>query len=105
MDGWKEEGKKEGRKEREERKKGGYELLMRIGSLLTNVCSLRSIAMALISVTNVTVLNNPAGFCDPFQFEITFECEQPLQDGLFPEANNNKINMCLALIILPFVFP
>eukprot|EP00051_Salpingoeca_urceolata_P019532 m.286162 g.286162 ORF g.286162 m.286162 type:complete len:193 (+) comp19437_c1_seq2:698-1276(+) len=34
--------------------------------------------MALINVTDVSVLNNPARFTDAFQFKITFECLQDL---------------------------
>lgn len=37
--------------------------------------------MALVNITNVTVLDNPAPFTNPFQFEVTFECIQELQDG------------------------
>lgn len=33
--------------------------------------------MALVAVTNVEVLDNPAPFSNPFQFEITFECHAP----------------------------
>ena len=32
--------------------------------------------MALVSVTNVLVLDNPTAFANPFAFEITFECIQ-----------------------------
>lgn len=38
--------------------------------------------MAYVNVTNVEVLNNPAVFTNPFQFEICFECVAPLQDDL-----------------------
>jgi hypothetical protein len=31
--------------------------------------------MAVVVVNDVRVLNNQAGFTDPFQFEITFECK------------------------------
>ena len=31
----------------------------------------------------VTVLDNPTHFTNPFQFEITFECLEPLNDGAF----------------------
>ena len=36
----------------------------------------RAHAMALVSVTNVLVLDNPTAFANPFAFEITFECIQ-----------------------------
>jgi hypothetical protein len=32
-------------------------------------------------VTNVTVLDNPSMFQNPFQFEISYECLVPLKDG------------------------
>ena len=42
-----------------------------------------SCGMTAINVTNVVVLNNPAPFTDPFEFEITFECYPPgLQEEL-----------------------
>ena len=37
--------------------------------------------MAKVQVTNVTVLDNPTAFLNPFQFEITFECLEDLKDG------------------------
>jgi histone chaperone ASF1 len=36
--------------------------------------------------SDVTVLNNPAKFTDPYLFKITFECMAPLQDGAHPLA-------------------
>ena len=38
--------------------------------------------MALVNVIQVTVLDNPTAFTNPFQFEITFECLQELSDDL-----------------------
>lgn len=38
--------------------------------------------MAAINVTNIRVLNNPAKFQDPLQFEITFECLMQLPEDL-----------------------
>lgn len=38
--------------------------------------------MAKVQVTNVTVLDNPTAFFNPFQFEITFECLEDLPDDL-----------------------
>jgi len=38
--------------------------------------------MALVTVANMVVLDNPAPFGNPLQFEITFECLQTLQDDL-----------------------
>ena len=39
--------------------------------------------MAKVQVTNVTVLDNPTAFFNPFQFEITFECLEDLQTGAY----------------------
>jgi histone chaperone ASF1 len=38
--------------------------------------------MALVNINNVTVLDNPSSFTNPFQFEIVFECLQELSDDL-----------------------
>lgn len=43
--------------------------------------------MSVVSLLGVNVKNNPAGFADSYEFEITFECLEPLQKGmmtLFP---------------------
>lgn len=34
--------------------------------------------MALVNIINVSVLDNPTAFSNPFQFEITFECVESL---------------------------
>lgn len=39
--------------------------------------------MSLVNVDNTVALNNPTSFGDPFQFEITFECLQLLDDGKY----------------------
>ena len=53
--------------------------------------------MAQVQVTNVTVLDNPTAFFNPFQFEITFECLQNLENG--------KLQIILtSSYILPFHF-
>ncbi|KAM6567221.1 hypothetical protein CsatA_026349 [Cannabis sativa] len=39
--------------------------------------------MSAVSITNVTVLDNPSSFLKPFQFEISYECLTPLKDVLF----------------------
>ena len=44
--------------------------------------------MSLINIVNVEVLSNPSRFYDLFQFEVTFECLQELQDG---KTKNIKI--------------
>ncbi|KAL1936794.1 hypothetical protein VTP01DRAFT_928 [Rhizomucor pusillus] len=38
--------------------------------------------MSAINILNVNVLENPAPFLNPFQFEITFECNSELKDDL-----------------------
>ncbi|XP_047333190.1 probable histone chaperone ASF1A [Impatiens glandulifera] len=38
--------------------------------------------MSAVNITNVTVLDNPAPFLHPFQFEISYECLIPLKDDL-----------------------
>ncbi|RVW17051.1 Histone chaperone ASF1B [Vitis vinifera] len=37
--------------------------------------------MSAVNITNVTVLDNPAAFLNPFQFEISYECLIPLKDA------------------------
>lgn len=37
--------------------------------------------MSAINITNVAVLDNPAPFVSPFQFEISYECLNSLKDG------------------------
>lgn len=39
--------------------------------------------MSAVSITNVAVLDNPTAFLNPFQFEISYECFVPLEDGSF----------------------
>ncbi|KAL1192369.1 putative histone chaperone ASF1A [Cardamine amara subsp. amara] len=38
--------------------------------------------MSAINITNVAVLDNPAPFVSPFQFEISYECLNSLKDDL-----------------------
>ncbi|KAL2346027.1 hypothetical protein Fmac_000027 [Flemingia macrophylla] len=38
--------------------------------------------MSAVNITNVTVLDNPASFLTPFQFEISYECLAALKDDL-----------------------
>lgn len=37
--------------------------------------------MSLVNIANINVLNNPAPFNSPLEFEITFECNAELKDG------------------------
>ncbi|XP_054169044.1 histone chaperone asf1-like [Oppia nitens] len=38
--------------------------------------------MAKAHIVNIVVLDNPSQFCNPFQFEITFECIEDLKEDL-----------------------
>ncbi|KAL4214042.1 histone chaperone asf1 [Rhizopus microsporus] len=38
--------------------------------------------MSLVNILDIKVLNNPAAFTSSFEFEITFECNAPLEDDL-----------------------
>ncbi|CUM67510.1 uncharacterized protein PRCAT00005209001 [Priceomyces carsonii] len=38
--------------------------------------------MSIVSLLGIEVLNNPAKFTDPYEFEITFECLEPLREDL-----------------------
>ncbi|KAK9074714.1 hypothetical protein SSX86_003032 [Deinandra increscens subsp. villosa] len=38
--------------------------------------------MSAVNITNVAVLDNPASFLTPFQFEISYECVSPLKEDL-----------------------
>jgi hypothetical protein len=41
----------------------------------------KTATMSVVSLLGVNVLNNPAKFSDAYQFEITFECLEPLEKG------------------------
>lgn len=47
-----------------------------------SVISVQLNSMAKVQVMNVVVLDNPSAFLNPFQFEITFECLEDLQEDL-----------------------
>ena len=38
--------------------------------------------MSIVSLLGIKVLNNPAKFTDPYEFEITFECLESLKHDL-----------------------
>lgn len=44
--------------------------------------------MAKVNICNVTVLDNPSPYFNPFQFEITFECLEDLSEGKSFKAVN-----------------
>ena len=66
--------------------------------------------MAKVQVTNVTVLDNPTAFLNPFQFEITFECLEDLKDGKVLQstqsaAKQSSPGLCVfENILLSFTF-
>jgi len=39
--------------------------------------------MSAVSLLNVDIKNNPAAFGAKYEFEITFECLEPLQKGWY----------------------
>jgi histone chaperone ASF1 len=39
--------------------------------------------MSVVSLLGVKVLNNPAPFTSPYEFEITFECLEQLREGIY----------------------
>jgi len=41
--------------------------------------------MAKVQLSNVVVLDNPSPFLNPFQFELTFECIEDLNEGIIKE--------------------
>lgn len=43
--------------------------------------------MSVVSLLNVSVLNNPAPFDARYEFEITFECVEQLKSGGNPIAD------------------
>jgi len=47
--------------------------------------------MAKVQVTDVTVLDNPSPFVNPFQFEITFDCTENLPEGT---VHSVLVNTC-----------
>ena len=55
--------------------------------------------MALVNITNVVVLDNPAPFTNPFSFEVTFECIQELADGKHNTPNLNNQYLTTVLLI------
>jgi histone chaperone ASF1 len=46
--------------------------------------------MSVVSLLGVNVLNNPAKFTDKYDFEITFECLEPLEKGSYHFALMQK---------------
>ena len=55
-------------------------------------------AMSAVNITNVSILDNPAAFLNPFQFEISYECLVPLKDGKFTHIYRLKCTSIWLLI-------
>ena len=51
--------------------------------------------MSLVNILDVQVLDNPATFKNPFQFEITFECFSPLEAGTATTLANPSLLIIL----------
>lgn len=58
--------------------------------------------MSIVSLLNVNILNNPAPFTDPYKFEITFECLEPLKDGMY--INQFNVMYQFIEILINFFF-
>ena len=55
--------------------------------------------MSVITVTDISVLDNPTEFSAPFQFQINFECLSALEDGEQPACFMCPSNpMCVLLV-------
>jgi hypothetical protein len=48
--------------------------------------------MSVVSLLGVKVLNNPAPFSAPYEFEITFECLEQLREGKTRDLDSPRIN-------------
>lgn len=54
--------------------------------------------MSVVSLLGVKVLNNPAPFDAKYQFEITFECLEPLQKGSFSITPNHRLQRLISAL-------
>ncbi len=61
--------------------------------------------MAKVQVTNVTVLDNPTAYLNPFQFEITFECLEDLSTGKWSPIYRVETSMVWSFTIFFTSFP
>ena len=67
--------------------------------------------MTAINITSVNVLDNPALFVNPFQFEIQYECLQDLQHGERPRTAprepylSEKRANAAVLSVMPYWLP
>jgi hypothetical protein len=51
--------------------------------------------MSVVSLLGVNVLNNPAKFGDSYEFEITFECLESLQKGIFSNFHEFRLSILI----------
>lgn len=51
--------------------------------------------MSVVSLLGVKVLNNPAPFNAPYEFEITFECLEQLREGRLQQINSCALTRVL----------
>jgi len=65
--------------------------------------------MSKVNILNVVVLDNPSPFNNPFQFEITFECVDYLNEGKFAALSKdsfsfptlvNKLNDIFTIMVM-----
>jgi len=59
--------------------------------------------MAKVNICNVVVKDNPCPFRHPFQFEITFECIENLNEGGIPAYKCICIFIAVALLFVKLV--
>lgn len=53
--------------------------------------------MSVVSLLGVKVVNNPAKFTDKYEFEITFECLEPLEKGALVALKPSDVLGCGSL--------
>ena len=47
-----------------------------------------------VDITSIKIFNNPTNICNPFQFEVSFQCIKPLSDGLFAFTAQSLTESC-----------
>lgn len=55
--------------------------------------------MAKVQLCNITVMDNPSPFLNPFQFEITFECIEELKEGMYYGCYYRRLNIALSTCV------
>lgn len=54
--------------------------------------------MSAVNVLSVSVLDNPTGFRNPLQFEIQYECTQPIRDGESAPGMSHRARICVTAV-------